>query len=189
MIRDKELAAIVDFILNRAGARELEVIREALKKRSGGFRPEGGIDSLDFKSMAQEMMQGFAEKFGAGADIHGMTRRLVTNMILETVPEIPVHELEVLLDKWVPDPRKKAQGKEDGLPPEALYAMIRQFADYSVGRMSEADVREMKKSMPDWTQRYWDIFSQDTKMLIKELIEGRMDPGTFDTTIRKRLGI
>jgi len=185
-IRDRELQRVLDYILNRAGPAEIEVLESAIRRKAGGM-PRGGLDSIDFQKMAKEMTADLAAKFSP-ADTHGMTRRLVTNMILEQMPEISAAELEVLLDQWVPDPRKAREGKEKELPVDALIAMVRQFVDYSLGRMPDAEVRELKRSMPDWTERYWGVFSQETRLAIRDLLNGKLDLDEFYKKIRSHAG-
>jgi hypothetical protein len=159
----------------------------ALKRRGKtGFDT---VASLDFQKMAKEMVKGFSEKFGVGADVHGMTRRLVTNMIMEKVPQISMDELESLLDEWVPGPNAVKRGKESKLPPDAVYTMVNQFVDYSLGKMPGRELLDLKKSMPDWTSRYWDTFSQDTKYMIKDLLDGKMDLKIFREKLAYHLGI
>ena len=187
VIQSRELERVLDFILNRATEADLNAMEMAMKRRG-----KSGLDSiaaLDFGKMAKEMVQGFGEQFGVGADAHAMTRRLVTSMILERVPEISVEELELLLDEWVPGPNAVKRGKENKLPPDAIYSMVNQFVDYSLGKMPQKELLELKKSMPDWTSRYWDIFSQDTKFMIKDLLDGKIDLHLFRVKLARYLGI
>jgi len=185
--RNSNLERVLDFILNHAKPSELEIIEEALQRRSNHL-PKGGIDGLDFQKMAREMTKEFATRFSP-SDVHGMTRRLVTNMILEQMPQISAPELEVLLDQWVPDPTKQSRGREGELPGDLVFSMVHQFVSYSLGRMPEAELRELKNSIPDWTERYWELFSHDTKFLIRDLLQGKLELDHFYAAVKNQLGI
>ncbi|MDH5655718.1 MAG: hypothetical protein OEZ34_07415 [Spirochaetia bacterium] len=186
-IQNRDLEKALEFILNRATEADLNAVKQALRRRG-----DSGLDSvenLDFQKMARDTLEGYSERFGVGADVNETTRRIVTNLILEKVPEISVDELELLLDEWIGSPNQKKRGKEDKLPPDAVYSMVIQFVDYSLGRMSKEELFELKKNLPDWTARYWDIFSQDTKLLIKNFLDGKMDLNQFRLQLLKLLGI
>ena len=48
--------------------------------------------------------------------------------------------------------------------------MIRQFVAYSLGRMPAAEERELRAAMQNWPESYWEVFSEETRTLIRDLI-------------------
>ena len=137
----EELVHVVDFILNRADPEALEAVRMALERRgasrfsgpmggTGMSSPHGNV--MDIQSIAKK----YADQLQASIDldIPGMSRRLVRNMIKTHEPTIPEEHLDALVDHFVPDPNAPADGGSD-VPRDVLLTMVRQFIDYSVGRM------------------------------------------------------
>ena len=54
-----------------------------------------------------------------------------------------------------------------------------QFVDYSLGRMSASDRAELRG---DWSRRYWSLFSERTRSLIRELLMGGITERQFWTS-------
>ncbi len=187
---NQELIQVLDFILNRATARDIEAVKNALNKRAAG-NPRS-VEDLNFKDMAKAVTSRFTDNYGADSDeIHNMTRRLVAGMIREKEPNISERDLSALLDQWIPGGPKQREisrnGKEDLLPPQAVFAMVDQFVRYSINKMPEKEISELRASMQDWHIEYWNIFSMETRVQIKELLEGRMDLDVFWTKMKARL--
>ncbi len=187
MANGPEFMRAMEFITNRASDQELLGLKIAIDQR---LRGAGGASSLDFEAMSRDVMRQFQGKFGIGKDFHKMTREMVGRMIRVQQPDISDRDLAVLLDQWVPDPTKaKAAdaGKEHEIPRDALLNMIRQFTSYSLGRLKDEEARELKAAMPDWTNRYWDVFSVITRSAIRELIRGSIDEKQFWEEIGRHL--
>ena len=163
LTRREYLTEILDFILNQATEDELDAIFGALERR--GRRQS--TQELHFGSMAKDMMSRFDFEM---PDFHGMSRQMVKNIILENVEEISAHDLEVLLDHYVPPPGKERPSVESSLPADALQSMMRQFIAYSLGRMPKEEERELRARIPDWPQRYWSLFSAQTQQWIQKTI-------------------
>jgi hypothetical protein len=162
---------MIEFILNRATRYELDLIAEALRRR---MERESGLGQLDFQYMARTMAEGLSKQMGINAgNIHGMSRRLVADMVREKIPDISEKELAALLDQWVPG---KESARASGIPREMLLAMITQFISYSTGEMSEED----KKKFPEgWAGKYWDAFSPDIQRLIKSYLTEKISKDEF----------
>lgn len=183
-----EFLSAIDYIMKRATSREITIIRKAIEARSSSS-PET-MEDLNFRDMAQKLTKDIAEKYGVEnkqGEIHGMTRRLVRNAIKNNAPEISDRDLEVLIDQWVDKPKQSHQGKEGMLPPDMVLSMVDQFVRYSLNMMQEAEIRELKTSYEDWVNMYWDIFSMETKHLIKALLEAKMDMEEFYSQVRMNL--
>ena len=174
-----KVTEMIEFILNGATKYELELLGEALKKRS---EREQGLGQLDFQYMARSMAEGFQKKMGLDSDtINQMSRRLVTEMIRTETPEISEKEIKVLLDKWVPG---KDARKGSGIPKEMQLAMITQFVSYSSGEMSEQE----KKMFPEgWAEKYWEAFQPEVQRLIKDHLTDKIGKNEFWGGIRKIL--
>jgi hypothetical protein len=182
-----ELLRIVNYILKRARHDELGMIRAALDARAA----EGpkSINDLNFRDMARSMSQEISQRFGLSSDgqhMKDMARRLVTDMIRQNIPDIPEKDLQILLNQWL-DNRQSHAGKEELLPVEAVESMIDQFVRYSLRMMSEEEAAKLKAEVPDWVDRYWEIFSMDTRHLLRSLLHAEIDTKEFWTHIRQRL--
>ena len=182
------IESVLDFILNRATQGELEIMRTALERRLGPAIP-GNVGALDFGEMAKKISGDLGGRFQMpGMDqVHDMTRNLVKNMIQEQQPDIPPEHLELLLDEWVPKPGKDEPGREAAMPRDVLNSMVEQFAAFSLGQLPAEEDKSLRGEMPNWPEKYWEIFSPRTKALIKGLINGQMDLGEFRTAFRALL--
>jgi hypothetical protein len=187
---NQELVNVLDFIMNRATSKEIEAVKMAMTKRAAG-NPRS-VDDLNFADMAKAVTSRFSDNYVADSDeIHNMTKRLVSGMIREKEPGISDRDLNSLLDQWVPGGPKQKEasriGKESMLPPEAVFAMVDQFVRYSINKMPDKEIEELRGSMKEWHIEYWNIFSMETRVQIKELLEGRMDLDIFWTKMKTRL--
>lgn len=164
--RDEAIYHIVDYLLNEASESELDAVEEALRRR----RQRGPLESMNFQEMARKATSQFQMNM---PDFQGITRGLVRNLILQHEPGISSQELEVLLDHYVPSPEKERardSEREKEIPAEILQSMIRQFVSYSLGRMSDAEEKQLRDAMPDWPGQYWNAFSQETRTFIRDLV-------------------
>jgi len=185
---DREaLYQILDYILNKATSDELSVIGEALKRRTAEHRTLGGIDP---RGMAESMARNVKEQLSKLGDIGEIARKMVTDMIREKEPEISDHDLQVLLDTWLPGTRNRgqdgspavtpgAEGAAEGaaeFPPDVLVTMISQFVAGSQGTLSPQDLRELPK---DWREQFWESFPHPVRTLIDEHLHGRLNEVEF----------
>ena len=183
----EELIYVVDFILNRADPEALEAVRMALERRGAGQSarftgPMGGTGMTSDHGNVMDI-HGIAKKYAEelqssiDLDIPGMSKRLVRNMIKTHEPTIPEEHLDALVEHFVPDPNKPAPGSN--LPKDVLLTMVRQFVDYSVGRMKDRELKELKSASPDWVEKYWNAFSDHVRKLVSDLIRGNMGEKEF----------
>lgn len=178
MHENPQLMAVLEFILHRATPAELETIAAALQRR--GNATAGG---MNFGDMAATMTRGLSDRFKMPDNVNQITRNMVKSMIRQHEPNIPEEQLEILLDQWVPDPEKIKEGQVSKYPPEAIYSMAEQFVQYGIGNMPEKEAAELKRLMPDWHEKYWNIFSPTLRNMLAEVIRGQMNLQDF----RKRL--
>jgi hypothetical protein len=181
MRRREELIRILDFILNKADADELNVIREAMERRAKNLMSPMG--QLNIPKMAESFTKAMEAQMGSVKNIHEIAQKFVKDMIINMIPEIPKEHLEVLLKNWVPDPEYRSKQTEESLPKGIVKSMIVQFIDYSLGRMSEKNKQELT---PGWSERYWSIFSINTRNLITAFLKGNISEEEFWSGIEGR---
>ena len=160
----KAIYELADFILNEASDDEIAIVEEALNRR----RQKGPLDRLNFDQMARNATARFASNM---PDIKGMARDMIKNIILQNQPNIDLEHLNTLIDHYVPDESQNAEQRERQIPPDLLANMIRQFVLYSRGELASEEEQELRISIPDWPAKYWDVFSEQTRAKIRELIE------------------
>jgi hypothetical protein len=169
---DKELYRAVDYILNRASPKDLDVLKAALERRQRDSRSR--LSAGNIRGMAHDLAGAVSEQLESIGDIKEMTKKYIRDMVRRTLPEIPEEQLELMLEEWVPD--RRGQVSEENLPRDVARSMVVQFVDYSVGRMTAAHKAELQK---DWSRRYWSVFSERTRGLIRELLMGAISEKQF----------
>ncbi len=165
------LYPVLDFILNQATSAQLEVISEALRRRSADLP---GREGLNPRRMAQRLSRNIVQQLGASLDIPQIARRIVRDLIKSKEPGIQDREVEVLLDNWLPGTRKSAP--PEGLPPDALVSMVATFLAAERGTLSPEESRDLPA---DWKERYWRSFPPEVRQAIEELRRGGMDEARF----------
>ena len=194
---ERNLYAIIDFILNKAESHELEVIRAALRKREGNDPSDDGASyGKDIGKMARDMATSVSEQVGASeTQIRDTVRNYVRQMIHREAPELRKTQVDELLNEWVPDPGKKPPPKAGGLkrgsnlPGDVLLTMVRQFTAFSTGAMTAVEESAIEKEMPDWQKRYWGFFSPVTRKLVSLYVKGIVAEAEFWEGIYDDLGL
>lgn len=191
----KELETVLDYILNRADDAEFEVIQKACQRRTGDRGAVARLGGLGPKGSAQKMAQELQAQMGYSLEgMRSMVKGYVADIIRKNAPEISEEELAKVLDSYVPDPETQAREvgaslAESRIPPEALVSMVRQFVEYSEGRMAPSRQRELWEQMPRWQDEYWAAFPGEVKALVKGYLESRIDGETFGTALLSLLGL
>lgn len=162
--RQQYIEEITAFILKSATEGELDILDAAIKRRGRVNSPE----DIKFSNLAQNLID---QNNFEMPDFHDMSRDMIKNIILENVEEISKNDLDILLDHYTPDPAKKRED-EKNIPPEMLQSMIKQFIAFSVGRMDKMEEAELRHTLPNWPEKYWQIFSPETQSWIKNTIKG-----------------
>ena len=171
---DPDLHRVIEYILNRATEKELEVIKSALDKRTedSHYMISGG----NIREMAQKTNQALGERFDSMGQIKSMTDGFLRELVHQAIPDIPEEHLELLLGEWIPD---QTEGPtEEQLPRDAVETMVTQFVAYSTGQLPPAQVQELR-SQDDWSRRYWAVFSTQTRQLIRDLLYDVIDEDEF----------
>ena len=189
--KERELLAAVDYILNRAGEREIEVITAALerKKSEAAASPLAAINP---ENMAKQMSESINKSIQASLEgVRHTFRDFAADMLLKEAPELSEGQMKALIDSWIPEQGSYGgnikslakNGKVDGIPADILYGMILQFVSYSIGEMSEKENDELKTTMGNWTEKYWSRFPMRVKQEIKSFINGEITSGEFRKNI------
>ena len=179
---DENLYALVDYILNKAHERDLEVIQEALKRR---LQERQRLPmEYDPKSMAMEIASQIDDQVRQSiGSIKHSVRDYVTSLIRKHVPDIPEEHLQALLKEWVPDPPGAARMRqspaadntmEHSVPGEMLLTMISQFISYSTESMTASEQVRLEEEMPGWQEKYWAFFPEGIRRLIRRYLEGHI---------------
>jgi hypothetical protein len=184
MSSEEPLYSILEYILNRATSAELEVIAEALKRRSS---PAGGLGGLNPRSMAENVAEKVKEQLGGMLDVRSISRQIVTDLIRQKEPNISDGELEVLLNNWLPgsvpkhSPQQEAveqdrEPEEEAVPPDVQITMISQ---YVAARQDKLSQEELDKLPKDWQIRYWESFPEQLRARIRDHLQGRLSDVEF----------
>jgi len=193
---DQKLYDTVDYILNHALGRDLEVIQEALRKRLAGMknRPMGFEPETFAKDMSDTIQEQVRQSAGM---IQGSVRSYVAALIKEKVPEIPEDHLKTLLDSMVPDPKKPRHGTPPGVsksgggavevPADMLLTMIEQFIAYSTDAMPASQLIRLREEIPDWQKKYWAMFPEPIRKTLNGYLKGQTDADTCWYSIRSYL--
>jgi hypothetical protein len=180
MDENDPLYTVLDYILNRATSAQLEVIAEALKRRT---TDSPGKEGLNPRRMAQRLSRSIEKQLGATVDVSQMARRIVRDLIKHKEPGIQDREVEVLLDNWLPGTRKPETPSET-LPPDALATMVATFLAAERGSLSPEESRDLPA---DWKERYWQSFPPALREAIEALRQGRLSESEFWAALIGRL--
>ena len=182
----EELLEILDYILNRAQRAEIDVIRKATDRRLKDLNQ--GIAALNLGDLAKKTGDVIKSQFESRDGLYDSMRQFLSRNIRQLQPNIPEEHLTILIDEWLPAPnRDKTEfSKRTELPPKAVESMVMQFVDYSAGRMSVADRENLA---PNWSRRYWKVFSPATRKLLAELLSGdRTENEFWNAFNRQKIG-
>lgn len=189
--KERELLAAVDYILNRADEREIEVIAAALERKKSEATASP-LAAINPENMAKQMSESINKSIQASLEgVRHTFRDFAADMLLKEAPELSEGQMKALIDSWIPEQGSYGgnikslakNGKVDGIPADILYGMILQFVSYSIGEMSEKENDELKTTMGNWTEKYWSRFPMRVKQEIKSFINGEITSGEFRKNI------
>jgi hypothetical protein len=80
-------------------------------------------------------------------------------------------------------------GAPQGIPKEALLAMVLSFVEYSRGAMAPSRQQELWESNRRWQEEYWAAFPPEIKAIVKAYIEGRIEGEAFGSALLSILGL
>ena len=176
---DDPLYYVIDFILNKATSAELEVITEALKRRTTDSKGSGGLSP---RSMAQGMAQNIQKQLGGALDIGKIARKIVSDLIRHKEPGLSDEKLEILLNQWLPGTtrRQQAPGSEQapdqGIPPDVLVSRVTTYLEVELGTLDEREAGELPEG---WKAQYWESFPPVVRSLIEQRLQDKIDEVAF----------
>ncbi|MDR0448009.1 MAG: hypothetical protein LBH07_05015 [Treponema sp.] len=178
---NKELVDVIDYILNRCDEKSIDAVAAAVVRRRKELTMFGG-NFPDPKEMAKEI----SGQINPGASLEGMretVRNMAVRIIRQEAPELNDKQIAELTAAWIPD------RSEGTIPSNVLLEMIDQFVRYSSGRMQKADDNKLRAELGDWPQRYWKVFPEIVKIIIKEYLNGEIDKKAYLSKIAAALSI
>jgi len=197
---------VLDYVLNRAGLREIDALAAAVERRRKDLTAMTGMGTLDPGRFAKDMAQTVQQSIDEGMEgMRRSFRSFAADLIRREAPELTESQMDDLLAAWIPDrpvrpgaasagqdassgrvpagPERYAglslKGRVNGIPAEAMREMATQFVAYSVGRMSLADEASLRDAVGDWTAVYWNTFPDPLRSLIRDFLEGGFPEESF----------
>lgn len=191
---ERELLAVTDYILNRAGGREIELLFAAIERRKAELSNGGGhgLSAINPENMAKQMSESINRSIQASLDgVRHTFRNFAADMLQKEAPELTTEQMNTLIDSWIPatgsyDGKIKPlsqNGKVGGIPADVLYGMILQFVSFSIGEMQKSEDEELRKNMGNWPEKYWERFPPRIKQEIKTFLNGETTSGEFRKNI------
>lgn len=195
-----ELQAVVDYILNKAGPGEFEVIVKACERRRHDMGKYAGLGGLNPGVLAGKMAASVQEGLSSSNEgLRNSVREYVTRLVRQKEPDASDAQIEAMLDQILPDRSSSAAAGGsaagsrpdiiDELPPEAVMMMVRDFCDYSLGLMPPSRQQELWEGIPQWQDQYWTVFSPEIKAFVKARLEGRLQEDEFWSAVFSVLGL
>ena len=180
IINMANIKQVLSFILNEAGERDIQAVKEALNRRE---QRSSGIASMDVRGMARQTAANINGQMGLDrGQIRDMVRDFAVKIISQNAPELNEEQVKVLLNNWVPDAPNESVPNQR-IPLDTLQIMIRQFLSYSMNEMSITEQEKLHKEMPDWYERYWKMFPDNIQYVLKDYIEGRISREEYQVRI------
>ena len=179
---DDKLYAVIDYILNRADDREIEVILKAVKKRyaQGGGGGRGGLNP---QRMATQMARQISQQVGMSQEqIRHTVRNMSADIIRKNAPELTEQQVNELLKAWVPNP-EDAKPRYAPVPRDALMMMVDQFLRYSAGSMSATEQMNLEHDIPGWTEKYWSRFPKELRDVLTLYLKGAIGDDDFQEAL------
>jgi hypothetical protein len=189
---DPELVRVLDYIMNRCDEASIEAVAAAVVRRRRDLALFGGIEKLpDSKKWAQNITSQM--NIGASIDeVKGMVRNMAVQIIKQQAPELGEDQIAELTAAWIPDGNargKGAAGEKSGMPPAVLETMVRHFVSFSLGKMTEREDKSLRAEMGAWPDRYWQIFPQVIKLVVRDFLTGETGEKEFEDKLRTALAM
>lgn len=193
---EKELLSVVDYILNRAGAREIELVSAATERRKQDLSNGGGmlhgLSGINPEGIAKKMSESINRSIKSSLDgVRHTFRDFATDMLKNEAPELSPEQMDTLIDSWIPKTGTydgtassiAKDGKINGIPSDVLYGMILQFVSFSIGEMPKTEDADLRANIGDWPEKYWSRFPQQIRQEIKTFLNGESTSGEFRKNI------
>ncbi len=174
---DDPLYYVIDFVLNKATSAELEVIAEALKRRTSEAK---GFGRLSPRSMARNMAQSVQKQLGGSLDVGQIARRIVSDLVRQKEPGISEEQLQVLLNSWLPGTSRRQEARSPGqaqpTPPDMLVSRVATYLAAERGALGEQEAGELPEG---WKAQYWESFPLAVRALIEQRLQDKIGEVAF----------
>jgi hypothetical protein len=172
----EELFKLVNRILNETSEADMEVIREAVRRREersaptkpGAFSPE---------NTAKQLSRNISEQLDYSRDsIRSLVQGFAADVIRKNAPELTEEQIGELIGEWVPEPSaQRDRGELEGsLPADVLITMAQQFISFAQGKMPPSQQAKLNEEISDWHKAYWERFPSLVReaiaLFLKEII-------------------
>jgi hypothetical protein len=182
MAANAELVQAVDYILNRCNERDIEAVAQAVVRRRKDLQMFGGVSQVpDSQRLAEQITAQFNVE-GSMEVVRSMIQDAVVNIIRQEAPGLSDAQVQMITNTMISGATESAAGK--AVPRDMLEEMVNQFAAYSVGAMPPEDDARLRAGIANWPERYWEAFPASIKSLIKDLINGTVEPDEFQRKLR-----
>ncbi len=208
---DAELMQVLDYILNKAGLREIDALEAAVSRRRKNLARQTGVISLDPEKAAKEMtdaVQGSIKRSMEG--VKNTFRNFAFDLLDKEAPGLSEEEKEKLVESWIPQSSPAVspaaadgdasafippegytglakKGKINGIPCDVLDEMVHQFVAYSLGTLSFYDEADLRNNIGDWTTVYWRKFPPQVQKLIKAFLSEKCTGEEFESVLAQML--
>jgi hypothetical protein len=181
-----ELVKTLDYILNRCDEKAIDAVAQAVVRRRRDLALGGGAANLpDPRRMAREL----SGQISVGASIQGLKKTVMdmaVRIIKKEAPELNDEQIAALTSAWLPGGK---QEPERAMPSELLLEMTEQFVGFSTGTMNAAEDKRLRREMGSWPERYWKVFPEIIKLLIKDFLDGELSETKFHSKLRTALSL
>lgn len=170
----EELFKLVETILNETTEGDMEVIREAVKRRDNRSE-KSGMGNFNPEQKAEQMSQNISQQVSYSREqIRSLVQKFAADVIRQNAPELSEDQIRELLDEWVPDPETAAEKEEKGknLPSDVLITMAQQFISYAERKMPPSQEMKLREEIPDWQKSYWEWFPESVRQAIALYLKG-----------------
>jgi hypothetical protein len=181
----QELVRTLDYILNRCNERDIEAVAAAIVRRRRDITLFGSMPiAPDPRRLAEEITSQLNIK-GNIESLKESVRDYAIRIIRQQAPELTDRQIEELTSAWIPEktPARKKNRESASPSGDMLTAMINQFVSFSLGRMEEEEDAALRREMGPWPDKYWKVFPQVIRLLIKEFLKGETHDNAFNTRI------
>lgn len=203
---------VLDYVLNRCTIREIDALEAAVERRRRDLTSQSGIISLDPERAARDMTGAVNKSINASMDgIRETFRNFAEDIIRKEAPELTDEQMRELVDSWIPQNMSlgaggvtsstqnpsaanasnyrglSQKGLVNGVPRDAMFEMVSQFVDYSVGAMPVSVEATLRDEIGDWATLYWKKFPRPLQELIQQFLSGAMSGEEFGYRLQSML--
>ena len=197
-----DLMEVLDFILNRCSAKEMDAIDAAVKRRkhdlgSGVINPETFAKNLS-KTVSNSINTSIA-------GLQESLKDFAWDLVQKENPNLTEDELNHIVNAMIPDilaSKKQSSaaevlrsgkslvvdGKVNGVPVDAMLDMVLQFISFSNGTLPPEQERALCNALGDWSRSYWQSFPESLQSLIRSYLKQEISGEVFQQALLMLLG-